>query len=178
MWLSAALNCAVCTLQNYWDLHDKMVIAPYVAGSADVTKPLAHFKEPVLPMAERKWLLHFRGGCLPYGFMFPNQTKIVTGKVRAQPPEHVLQGVLGTTGQLESPQMLQIGSCLMLCTHLDRRKATASFQYSTPQSPNACMVSILLNAQSRLTLLVGYYCSLPALCDSAASWSAGCLQVS
>ena len=78
-----ALNCAICALQNYWQLHDKMLIAPYVAGAADVTKPLAHFKEPVLPMAERKWLLHFRGGCLPYGFMFPNQTKIVTGKVKS-----------------------------------------------------------------------------------------------
>ena len=88
MDLPVALTCAVHALQNYWELHDKMVIAPYVAGSADVTKPLAHFKEPVLPMAERKWLLHFRGGCLPYGFMFPNQTKIVTGKVRARPLEH------------------------------------------------------------------------------------------
>ncbi len=81
IWQPVALRCAVCALQNYWELHDNMLIAPYVAGSADVSKPLAHFKQPVLPLAERKWLLHFRGGCLPYGFMFPNQTKIVTGKV-------------------------------------------------------------------------------------------------
>ena len=95
MWLPVALMCAVHALQSYWEMHNKMVIAPYVAGSADVTKPLAHFKEPVLPMAERKWLLHFRGGCLPYGFIFPNQTKIFTGKVRVPALEHSRQSAAG-----------------------------------------------------------------------------------
>lgn len=62
-------------------MHDKLVIAPYVAGSADITKPLLGFKQSVLPLASRKTLLHFRAGCLPYGYFFQNQTKVATGKV-------------------------------------------------------------------------------------------------
>lgn len=69
------------SLQDYWTIHEKMLIAPYVAGSADTSKPLLGFKQPVLPMKLRPTLLHFQASCLPYGYMYHNQTKITTGKV-------------------------------------------------------------------------------------------------
>ena len=72
---------ALLPVQDYWMMQKKMVIVPYVAGSADMAKPLQHFKQSVLPLASRTTLLHFRAGCLPYGYLFHNQTGVATGKV-------------------------------------------------------------------------------------------------
>ena len=62
-------------------MHDKLVIAPYVAGSSDTSKPLAGFKAPIKPLKERKTFLYLTASCLPYAYENYNQTKIKGGKV-------------------------------------------------------------------------------------------------
>ena len=70
-------------LQDYWQIDGKLLIAPHIAGSADPSKPLIHFKEgaPKHPLVLRTKLLYFRGSCLPYKYQHDNQTGIATGKV-------------------------------------------------------------------------------------------------
>jgi hypothetical protein len=55
---------------------------PYVPGSTDATRPLLGFEQPILPLEERQTLLFFRATCLPFMYMYPNNTRITTGKVR------------------------------------------------------------------------------------------------
>ncbi len=62
-------------------MHDKLVIAPYVAGSSDVAKPLLGFKTAITPIKERKTFLYLTASCLPYAYENWNQTKIKGGKV-------------------------------------------------------------------------------------------------
>lgn len=62
-------------------MHDKLVIAPYVAGSSDTSKPLMGFKAPIKPLKERKTFLYLTASCLPYAYENYNQTKIKGGKV-------------------------------------------------------------------------------------------------
>ena len=50
-------------------------------GSSDNSKPLLNFEQPILPLEERQTLLFFRATCLPILYMYPNQTRISTGKV-------------------------------------------------------------------------------------------------
>ena len=69
------------SVQDYWEMHDKLVIAPYVAGSSDVAKPLLGFKTAITPIKERKTLLYLTASCLPYAYENWNQTKIKGGKV-------------------------------------------------------------------------------------------------
>ena len=71
-------------LQDYWEMHNKLVIAPYVAGSADTAKPLLAFKTPITPLKERKTFLYLTASCLPYAYENWNQTKIKGGKVCLQ----------------------------------------------------------------------------------------------
>ncbi len=73
----------LCT-QAYFDIHDKLLIAPYVAGSSDTSKPLLGFKAPVKPIKERKTFLYLTASCLPYFYANANQTKVTGGKVRTQ----------------------------------------------------------------------------------------------
>ena len=63
-------------------MHDRLVIAPYVAGSSDTSKPLLGFKTPLMPLKGRKTLLYLTASCLPYAYENWNQTKIKSGKVR------------------------------------------------------------------------------------------------
>ena len=67
--------------QAYWEISKKLMIVPYVPGSSDSAKPLVDFEQPILPLEERQTLLFFRATCLPYMFMYPNNTRITTGKV-------------------------------------------------------------------------------------------------
>ena len=68
-------------MQAYWEISKKLLIVPYVPGSTDSNEPLQGFKTPILPLEERQTLLFFRATCLPYMFMYPNNTRITTGKV-------------------------------------------------------------------------------------------------
>ena len=70
--------------QAYFDIHEKLLIAPYVAGSSDTSKPLLGFKAAVKPVKERKTFLYLTASCLPYFYANANQTKVTGGKVRAQ----------------------------------------------------------------------------------------------
>lgn len=63
-------------------MHEKLVIAPYVAGSSDTSKPLLGFKVSFVPLKERKTFLYLTASCLPYAYENYNQTKIKGGKVR------------------------------------------------------------------------------------------------
>jgi len=84
--LHAFLMLATFGTQDYWTMHDKLVIAPYVAGSADTSKPLAGFKAPIMPLKDRKTFLYLTASCLPYAYENYNQTKIKGGKVCPECP--------------------------------------------------------------------------------------------
>ena len=68
--------------QAYWEISKKLLIAPYVPGSMDPTRFLLGFEQPILPLEERQTLLFMRATCLPFMYMYPNNTRITTGKVR------------------------------------------------------------------------------------------------
>ncbi len=72
-------------MQAYWEISKKLVIVPYVPGSSDSRAPLLNFEQPILPLEERQTLLFFRATCLPLMYMYPNNTRITTGKVRLRP---------------------------------------------------------------------------------------------
>ena len=72
-------------MQAYWEISKKLMIVPYVPGSSDSAKPLLDFEQPILPLEERQTLLFFRATCLPLMYMYPNNTRITTGKVRLRP---------------------------------------------------------------------------------------------
>jgi hypothetical protein len=74
-------SVAVC--QAYWEISKKLLIVPYVPGSTDNARPLADFEQPILPLEQRQTLLFFRATCLPFMYMYPNNTRISTGKVSA-----------------------------------------------------------------------------------------------
>ncbi|BDA44690.1 hypothetical protein COCOBI_06-1680 [Coccomyxa sp. Obi] len=80
--------------QAYWEISKKLLIVPYVPGSTDAARPLADFEQPILPLEERQTLLFFRATCLPYMYMYPNNTRITTGKVM----RHDVSLALGKTG--------------------------------------------------------------------------------
>lgn len=74
----------VCAaLQAYWEIAKKLLIVPYVPGSTDSSRPLLGFEQPILPLEERQTLLFFRATCLPFMYMYPNNTRITTGKVQS-----------------------------------------------------------------------------------------------
>jgi hypothetical protein len=58
---------------------------PYVPGSTNSARPLLGFEQPILPLEERQTLLFFRATCLPWMYMYPNNTRITTGKVSHMP---------------------------------------------------------------------------------------------
>ena len=82
-WRATASTCknGQSLMQAYWEISKKLLIVPYVPGSTDSNEPLQGFKTPILPLEERQTLLFFRATCLPYMFMYPNNTRITTGKV-------------------------------------------------------------------------------------------------
>ena len=69
--------------QAYWEISKKLMIVPYVPGSTDNREPLLGFQQPILPLEERQNLLFFRATCLPFMYLYPNNTRISTGKVSA-----------------------------------------------------------------------------------------------
>ena len=69
--------------QAYWEISKKLMIVPYVPGSTDDREPLLGFQQPILPLEERQNLLFFRATCLPFMYLYPNNTRITTGKVSA-----------------------------------------------------------------------------------------------
>ena len=83
--LMKACQCRAVTVQAYWEMSKKLLIVPYVPGSSDSAKPLLDFEQPILPLEERQTLLFFRATCLPLMYMYPNNTRITTGKVRVRP---------------------------------------------------------------------------------------------
>ena len=80
--------------QAYWEISKKLMIVPYVPGSTDNREPLLGFQQPILPLEERQNLLFFRATCLPFLYLYPNNTRITTGKVSAVLTSCCLQTLL------------------------------------------------------------------------------------
>ncbi|CAK0784428.1 hypothetical protein CVIRNUC_007632 [Coccomyxa viridis] len=78
----------------YWEISKKLMIVPYVPGSTDNREPLLGFQQPILPLEERQNLLFFRATCLPFMYLYPNNTRISTGKVM----RHDVALALGKSG--------------------------------------------------------------------------------
>ena len=73
------------TAQAYWEISKKLLIVPYVPGSTDAARPLLGFEQPIMALEERQTLLFMRATCLPFMWMYPNNTRITTGKARRPP---------------------------------------------------------------------------------------------
>ena len=71
--------------QAYWEISKKLLIVPYVPGSTDAARPLLGFEQPIMALEERQTLLFMRATCLPFMWMYPNNTRITTGKARRRP---------------------------------------------------------------------------------------------
>ena len=93
--------------QAYWEISKKLLIVPYVPGSTDASRPLLGFEQPIMALEERQTLLFMRATCLPFMWMYPNKTRITTGKVQRRLSAHLMwvypNKKRSTTGKVSRP---------------------------------------------------------------------------
>lgn len=126
--------------QAYWEISKKLLIVPYVPGSSDSTKPLLDFEQPILSLEERQTLLFFRATCLPIMYVYPNHTRISTGKVRLRP------------GSADGIRNALLGKTLCL------RYVSAPRYRRHCQGSFCCRETHIVRAALCLLLGPGYYC--------------------